>query len=232
VRAPCTAWEYTAPTGAIVLTRPAAPPLPIHLPPPTPTAPDTSKAAADADELLSSSSTSRPGGVLALLERRWTLAVHTFAIAPPPALLANAAIFTVEEGVLVWAFLQRRRRLAEAERVLADPRSTMAQRREAARVIVSADGPASGGGGASSGGDVDKGGPTGSGPSSRSGGGGGGGSSARGASRLVYESLDLAVRCGSSVVLESVCCAVGTFLWPGHGTWLLGALGSTLAWLV
>lgn len=193
------------------------------LPPPPPRAADTAKAAADADELLAAAA-SRPG-VLALLERRWTLAVHTFAIAPPPALLANAAIFTVEEGVLVWAFLQRRRRLADAERVLADPRSTMAQRRDAARVIVSADGPASGGAGGA-GGDADKGGAAGSVTSSR------GGSSARGASRLVYESLDLAVRCGSSVVLESVCCAVGTFLWPGHGTWLLGALGSTLAWLV
>ena len=76
------------------------------------------------------------------------------------------------------------------------------------------------------------------------GGGGGGGSGSDGARggpassssgaavRLALESLDLAVRSSSSVLLEAVFAAVGTLLWPGTGTWLLHAVGSAVVWLV
>jgi hypothetical protein len=153
------------------------------------------------------------------LRRRVLLATHSFGAAMPPALVINAAGFTVEEAWLIGAYLSNRRVSAEALATLRDPDATPEQRRAASRRLVLCD---AGGGGA----------PSGRGDGS----GGGGGSDARAPSgallRLAYETLDLALRSSSSVLVEAVFAAVGSFLWPGTGTWVLAALGASAVWVV
>lgn len=145
------------------------------------------------------------------MARRWLLAKHSFGVVLPPALVSNAAILTVEEGRLVYDFVRAASAERRAAAVLADPRATPEERSRAARIL--AVGPDAGRAG-------------------RDGSGGKSASPARGVSRLLLQSLDMALRSGSSVVLEALFSATGTFLMPGTGTWMLGAVGATVAWIL
>ena len=51
-------------------------------------------------------------------------------------------------------------------------------------------------------------------------------------SSLLHDSVELLVRSGSSVVLESVFAATGTMLWPGWGTSVFSVVGSVVCWLI
>lgn len=135
--------------------------------------------------------------VLDALDRRWELALHSFGVSIPPAIIANAAIFTVEEAALLYTLLRNRRERREANEVLTNPKASQADRAAASRRLIAA----------------------------------GGGDRDNNVSRFLHQSLELAVKSACAVPLEAVFSAVGSFLWPGTGTWLLGALGACVVWL-
>ena len=51
-------------------------------------------------------------------------------------------------------------------------------------------------------------------------------------SSLFYETLDLTVRTGSAVISETFGAALGTLVWPGFGTSLMGLVCGALCWVV
>ena len=49
---------------------------------------------------------------------------------------------------------------------------------------------------------------------------------------LFYDSLDLATRTGGAVVSETFGAALGTLVWPGFGTTVVGLLCGAICWVV
>ena len=130
----------------------------------------------------------------AALRARWEAAVYVFVSAPYPALVANAAYFTVEEGAAVATYLFRRGKRIAAEAVLEDARSQPSQIAKAHRELLEHE--------------------------------------ERPGSSLLHDSVELFVRSGSSVVLESIFAATGTMLLPGLGTTLFSVVGSVVCWVI
>jgi hypothetical protein len=110
---------------------------------------------------------------------------------PYPSLVANAAIFTVEEAALLVRISYRSSMRRQAEQVIRDPGASADAKRQAHRSMIDHED----------------------------------------STEFLYETADLAVRSGASVVLEIALAGTGTFLAPGCGTWLGQMVGSTLAWV-
>lgn len=173
-----------------------ATPVPIHRVRHSRASPaDVYKASVEADEAARRLAGGGPRDLLSLLSSRWAQAVHTFGVVPAPALVSNAAIFTVDEGTLLVGWARRRYRWRAANATLGNPGALPEERRAAHRELVATDDAAS-------------------------------------HTAVVYESLELAVRCSSAVLVEAAAAACGTFVWPGVGTFVFDLLGGLAVWVV